>query len=64
MNQVQNCNWFYCIPLLHFMEGRFEPYKIAPNVKHYDPVPKWWGTDSFEEDLKKFKSKEIPIRFV
>lgn len=56
-NGTSSC-WLYCIPLLHFLDGRFQPYQVAtPEVNHYDDPPRWWGNELFKTELNTFKSK-------
>lgn len=48
----------FCIPLLHYLYGKYQPYQAAnPRVNHEDVKPEWWGTAEFDDELKVFKEK-------
>ncbi|VDI00511.1 Hypothetical predicted protein [Mytilus galloprovincialis] len=40
-----NPSWIYCMPLLHFLDGKCKIWETAPDdVSHKQSVPLWWGT--------------------
>ncbi|CAC5391514.1 unnamed protein product [Mytilus coruscus] len=52
-------NWLLCIPLLHYVQGLYHPYQAVPEkVDHKGDKPVWWGSDSFNVELQKFKSQK------
>ncbi|XP_052087598.1 E3 ubiquitin-protein ligase rnf213-alpha-like isoform X5 [Mytilus californianus] len=50
--------WLYCLPTLHYIEGRYQPFQTAPaSTNHRDEKPVWWGIDSFKLELDTFKRR-------
>ncbi|CAG2212743.1 unnamed protein product [Mytilus edulis] len=65
MKSSNNPIWLCGIPLLHYLQGKYQPYQDVPDdVNHRNIRPVWWGNDSFENDLNTFKSKGKWNRFV
>lgn len=57
--------WLYCIPTLHYLEGRYQPFQTAPDsTNHRDVKPVWWGIDSIKLDLEIFKKRPAVLRFL
>ncbi|XP_063404431.1 E3 ubiquitin-protein ligase rnf213-alpha-like [Mytilus trossulus] len=49
---------FYCIPLHHFLLGKYVPYQSATaKVNHDDAIPEWWGIADFSIELSYFQGK-------
>ncbi|CAC5418279.1 RNF213 [Mytilus coruscus] len=49
---------FYCIPLLHFLLGKYIPYQPpSAKVDHDAHIPEWWGVAEFSQDWTYFQGK-------
>ena len=47
-NDSTQTYWFYCIPLLHFLLGKYKPYQAATGKTNHDErIPEWWGIAEF-----------------
>jgi len=56
-DSTQTC-WFYCIPLLHFLLGKYKPYQAATaKANHDEKIPEWWGIAEFTQELTYFQGK-------
>ncbi|XP_041350660.1 E3 ubiquitin-protein ligase rnf213-alpha-like [Gigantopelta aegis] len=48
-------SWLYSLPLLHFLGGHSEPFKITESCEHQND--KWWGILGLESAKEKMKKK-------
>lgn len=61
---LQDRSWLCCIPVLHYLKGRYKPFQKAPSdANHSNAVPVWWGVDILDSNLKYFKGKAPVLRF-
>ncbi|VDI41573.1 Hypothetical predicted protein [Mytilus galloprovincialis] len=58
---TSNPCWIYCLPILHFLQGKCVPYEEASSkVNHDSAKPEWWGIEDYGDDIDFFKRKTFP----
>lgn len=58
---TSNPCWTYCLPILHFLQGKCVPYEEASSkVNHESAKPEWWGIAEYGDDIDFFKGKTFP----
>ncbi|CAG2239667.1 unnamed protein product [Mytilus edulis] len=60
-SKTSNPCWTYCLPILHFLQGKCAPFQQASAaVNHGDTKPEWWGISEYIYDIEYFKAKTLP----
>lgn len=58
---TSNPCWTYCLPILHFLQGKCIPFQQASVAVNHDAArPEWWGIAEYGSDIVYFKGKTVP----
>lgn len=60
MKNGNDYSWTYCIPMLHFLQDKYQPFQtVSDDTKHSEEIPVWWGIVDFKKELDVFKGRTM-----